>query len=150
MKIRIDQDEAYTLEPEITIHCREIDDRVKNILSALDTQKKKLLGYDDHKEYIIEPAEVLYFESVDGIVFLYGREQVCRTSYTLNEIENGYPGTGFFRCSKSMILNINSIKMLESKLGNRIDALLTNGEHIMISRHYAKQLRIILKEATNV
>jgi len=147
MKIKIDKSDDYELEPEIVIRCREIDDRVKKILSLFDSQKQKLIGFLEQAEHVIDPVEVLYCESVEGIVFIYTRQQVYKSSYTLTDIENAFSESGFFRCSKSMVLNINSIKSLKSELGNRIDALLSNGEHIIISRHYVKQFRKILKEA---
>lgn len=147
MKIRIDQSDRYGLEPEIVIHCREVDDKVEKILSLLDIEKKKLLGFIEHTEHIIPPSDVLYCESVDGVVYIYAKDQVYKSAYTLNDIENAFSQTGYFRCSKSMVLNINAIKSLKSELDNRIDALLSNGEHIIISRHYVKQLRAILKEA---
>ncbi len=147
MNIKIDKNNAYDPEPEIIIRCREIDDKVQNILSLLNMQKKKLLGFIEQTEHVIEQGEVLYCESVEGVVFIYTEKQVYRSTYTLNEIENIFSGAGFFRCSKSMVLNINSIKSLKSEFGNRIDALLSSGEHILISRHYVKQFRIVLKEA---
>lgn len=149
MKLRIEENEAYEQEPEVVIYCKEIDERVQKIISVLDLQKKKLLGTLEQKEYIIEPEVVLYCESVDGVVFIYTFEQVYRSSYTLNDVENIFLDHRFFRCSKSMVLNINSITSLKSEMGNRIDAVLSNGEHIMISRHYAKQFRVILKEASS-
>lgn len=146
MKIRIERNDSHELEPEVVIYCRDINDNVHKILSLLNTYKKKLIGYAEQKEYVIDPYDVLYCESVDGVLFIYTMEQVLKTGYTLYDIESAYSKAGFFRCSKSMVININSIKSLKSELGNRIDALLSNGEHIIISRHYAKQLRTILKE----
>lgn len=116
-------------------------------MSLLDIQKKKLIGFSEQKQYIIDPSEVLYCESVDGTTYIYAKDKVYRTAYTLSDIENTYSDTGYMRCSKSMVLNIHAIKSLRSELGNRIDTLLSNGEHIIISRHYAKELRNILKEA---
>lgn len=147
MKIRIEKNQDFDQEPEVIIRCREVDANVHKILSQLEEPQKKLIGYENHKEYVINPYDVLYCESVDGIVFLYNKERVYRTSYTLNDMEASFSKLGFFRCSKSMVININSIKSLKSELGNRIDARLSNGEHIIISRHYAKQFRSILKEA---
>jgi Response regulator of the LytR/AlgR family len=147
MNIKIDKSDAYDPEPEIVIRCREIDDKVQKILSLLDMREKKLIGFIEQTEYVIDPKEVLYCESVEGIVFIYTEKQVYKSAYILNEIENVFSMAGFFRCSKSIVININSVKSLESEFGNRIDALLSSGEHIIISRHYAKQFRIILKEA---
>jgi len=150
MKIRIDRSDAYESEPELVIHCREVDSEVQKVLSLLDMQKKKLLGFAEQVECVIDPTEVLYCESVDGTVYIYAKDQVYKTAYTLNEIETSFSQTGYFRCSKSMVLNINSVKSLKSELGNRIDALLSNDEHIIISRHYVKQLRTLLKETKSL
>jgi len=40
-----------------------------------------------------------------------------------------------------MIINIDKVKELKSLSSNRIDALLINGEHILISRTYASDFR---------
>lgn len=44
-----------------------------------------------------------------------------------------------------MILNLYKISFLKSEPGNRIRATMENGEQVMISRRYAKELRQILK-----
>lgn len=51
----------------------------------------------------------------------------------------------FFRCSKSMIININRVERLKSLPSNRIDATMQGGEHIMISRTYASDFRRLLR-----
>lgn len=150
MIVRIDKNDAYGQEPEIIIKCRDVDERVNKLLALLDLHKKKLLGFADQKEHLIDPSAVLYCESVDGTVFIYRKDKVYQSAYTLSEIESIFSEMGYFRCSKSIVININSIKSLKSELGNRIDALLSSGEHIIISRHYAKQLRAILKEGGNL
>jgi len=147
MKIRIEKNENFGSEPEVIIRCRDVDERVHHILSLLEEPKKRVIGYANHQEYVLDPADILYCESVDGIVFIYMQDNVYRTAYTLNDIENAFSNLGFFRCSKSMVINIYSIKKLKSELGNRIDAELSNREHIIISRHFAKDFRSILKEA---
>ena len=51
----------------------------------------------------------------------------------------------YFRCSKSMIINVDKVERLKSMSSNRIDATLVNGEHIIISRTYASDFRKLLK-----
>ena len=144
MRIQINKNPNFDGEPEIIINCKDIDEHVHKILTLLEHPTKKLYGYDNQKEYILDPSDILYCESVDGIVFIYQKDSMYRSSYTLNELEAAFSKFGFFRCSKSMVMNINSIKSLKSELGNRIDA------HLIISRHFAKQFRTILKEAGNL
>ena len=144
-EIFVRQREDYPKTPRVVIECKEENQEVKDLVLLLKTKEKKLVGTLEGKEYIIKPRTVLYAESVDGATFLYTKKDVYRTTYTLTEIEGQLKTIGFFRCSKSTVLNINAIDSLTSQIGNRIDAKLVNEEHIVISRRYAKELRSILK-----
>lgn len=139
MKITIEQN--LDTENEIVLRCREIDQEMLEVLSLLNMRNKKILGQKDMENHLIEPWQVLYGESVDAMVFLYTEKDVFKTTHNLAELENAFGDVGFFRCSKSMIINLNAISSFKSQMGNRIDATLKNGEHIIISRHYAKLLR---------
>lgn len=145
MEITVDIKQEYTIEPKVLIQCKQETEEVSEIVGLLESREKKLIGTLNHKEYVLEPKQVLYAESVDSITYLYTKEEVYRASYSLNELEEKYSVRGYFRCSKSVVLNIHAIKELKSEMGNRIDACLENGEHIIISRRYAKQFRAILK-----
>ena len=80
-------------------------------------------------------------ESVEGKTFAYTAKEVYRLNYTLQQLEVLLQRECFFRCSKSMIMNINKVAGLKSLSSNRIDATMENGEHIMISRTYASDFR---------
>ena len=86
---------------------------------------------------VIEPGHILYIESVDGRTFVYTEEDVLQVESTLTQLETQLNAVNFFRCSKSMILNIDKVKKLRSLASNRIDVTLQSGEHIIISRTYA-------------
>ena len=45
------------------------------------------------------------------------------------------------RCSKAMIVNIRKIKSVKAELNGRMIAELLNGEQIIISRAYVKELK---------
>lgn len=145
MKITIENNQNYSSSPHVIIQCKQENEEVQEILNLLHIKDKKMIGILNQKEYIIDPNKVLYGESVDGVTFIYTKEQVYCVSQTLAELESGYKAIGYFRCSKSVVLNIHAIMNLTSEIGNRIDAVLSNGEHIIISRRYAKELRAILK-----
>lgn len=145
MRIEVDIRKEYEKDPHVLIHCREQNQEVQEIVALLETKNQKLIGMKNQQEHIIPPKEVLYAESVDGVTYLYTKEAVYRTTYSLTELEERYRARGYFRCSKSAVLNMHAIESLKSEEGNRIDAALCNGEHIIISRRYAKELRQILK-----
>ena len=57
------------------------------------------------------------------------------------ELEERWAATGLLRCGKSCVVNLYAIRLLRSCGAGRIEAALTTGEKIMISRHYAPALR---------
>lgn len=145
MKISIDKNESYSKVPHVIIRCQNENEEVRELVALLEAREKKLIGTKEQEEHVIRPEQLLYAECVDGATFIYTEEEVYRTMYTLAELSQTYESLGYFRCSKSCVINLNAILKLTSELGNRIDACLINGEHIIISRRYAKELRMILK-----
>lgn len=87
----------------------------------------------------------MYLESVDGVVYAYLADRVLQVKISLWTAAAGFEGRGFLRCSKSMVINLYKISHLKSEPGNRICATMENGEQVMISRKYAKDLRQRLK-----
>ena len=59
----------------------------------------------------------------------------------LYEIEEWLSGGSFFRNSKSQVVNLKKIKSLCPEFGGRIEAVLENGEILMVSRQYSKSLK---------
>lgn len=148
MKLRIETGPEYSNEPEVLIRCQTDNDEVRAIKDFIDKLHNKVTAECDGTDYVLSPDKILYFESVDGKVYIYDRERVYKSDYTLNDIEADFAEWGFFRCSKAIVVNMYSIESLKSEIGNRINATLVNGEHIIISRRYSSTFRKILKEAT--
>jgi len=82
---------------------------------------------------------------VDDKVFAYTDEKVLKIDGTLNSFLMEIQDESFFRCSKSMVINVNRVTSLKSLSSNRIDATMEGGEHIIISRRYASEFRRLLK-----
>lgn len=142
MKVRLHQ--IYQGEEEVVVKYRQMTPEIEEIVKYVERQKKRLLAVKDGQQFVLGVHEVVYLESVDGVTWLYTEKEVYRSNLTLALCETLYDGEGFFRCSKSMVLNIYRIKRLKSMSGSRIDAVMDNGEHVVISRRYAGKLRNIL------
>ncbi|MBO4775403.1 MAG: LytTR family transcriptional regulator DNA-binding domain-containing protein, partial [Lachnospiraceae bacterium] len=94
--------------------------------------------------YIVSLDEILYAESVDKKTFIYTDEKVLSTDKRLYELENILDKRDFFRCSKSVIININKVTRLKPEITRNILATLSNGEVVVISRRYAAELKKLL------
>ena len=132
-------------QDEIVIRYRERTPEIDGIIRSLEQRRDRIFAEKDGAGMLIAPPDVLYLESVDGGVFVYLHNEVARASLMLSAAENIYAADGFFRCSKSMVINIFHISYLKSIAGNRVDVTMDNGEHVIISRRYVRALRSILK-----
>lgn len=132
-------------EDELILKYRNITPEVELILNFMNGEQQKLIGWKDKTLHVLELSQILYIESVDGRTYAYTEEDVLRIDYTLNRLEQLLCDINFFRCNKSMIINIDRVERLRSLPSNRIDATICNGEHIMISRTYASDFRKRLK-----
>lgn len=130
---------------EVIIKYRQMTEQIEDIVCYIEGAGGKLIGIKDGQQVVVRPQSVIYLESVDGSTYLYTEEEVYKSGLTLVAAETAYAEKGYFRCSKSMVVNIYRIARLKSMPGNRIDATMDNGEHIVISRRYAKELRSILR-----
>lgn len=133
---------------EVVIKYRQMNRQIEDIVNYIKGQGQKLLGIKDGQQFFIHPHNIIYLESVEGVTYLYTEKEIYQSNLTLASFETFYAKEGFFRCSKSMIINMYRIRKLKSISGNRIDAAMDNDEHVLISRHYAKEFRNILKEET--
>ena len=132
-------------EDELILRYQRLNSEVEAALRFMNAPPKKLIGEKNDTQAVIDFADVLYVETVDRKTFIYTADDVFRSELTLTQLEEILNTVNFFRCSKSMIINIDKLTTLKSLASNRIDAALCNGEHIIISRTYASEFRKILK-----
>lgn len=140
MKITI-VEPAEGEEDEIIIRCRNMDERMLKLIYALKEGQEKLTGIRDGNYFQIAPREIYYFEAVDNKVFLYLEREVYETKQKLYELEEQFVGTDFFRASKSCIVNLAKVKSVSPAFNGRFEALMKNGERVIISRQYVPVLK---------
>ena len=132
-------------EAELILNYKELDPEVEAAIAFMEKSQKRLIGKKEGQVIVFSPEEVLYFEKVDDKTFAYTDNNVIQVDMSLYSIEVMLDDDRYFRCSKSMIVNVSKVSKLKSLPSNRIDVTLTNGEHIIISRTYASNFRKLLK-----
>lgn len=143
VKITVDESDKYE-EVEIHIKCKQVDGYLAQVIAMIKGQEEKIIGYYQGITQLIEPVEVYYFESVDKKTFAYTKQEVYEVSLRLYELEERYKVQGFFRASKSSIINTNKIKQIIPRINGRIEVVVENGEKLIVSRQYVKNLKEIL------
>ena len=140
MKITVDQTGGG--EVEVILRCREVDEEVLRLLALLRSGLQKLCVWDERRQTVLlNPAEVIWCETVEDHTFVYTDRALYQTGLSLGELESRWGDLGFFRAGKSAVVNLHQIRSLKSCGGGRIEAALPTGERLMVSRHYAPLLR---------
>ena len=132
-------------EDELILNYRQLNTEVEAALAFMEKNQKKLIGKSNGETVVFSPDEILYVEKVDDRTFAYTPDHIIQLDMSLYAVELMLDDEKYFRCSKSMIVNVSKVVRLKSMASNRIDATLVNGEHILISRTYASQFRKLLK-----
>lgn len=140
MKITVEHTECE--ENEVILRCRELDDEMLRLLALVRAGMQKLLVWNEQREMLpLNVSDVVYCETVEEKTFVYTNGSMYQTALTLAELEDRWETLGLLRCGKSCVVNLYAIRRLRSCGAGRIEASLSTGEKILISRHYAPALR---------
>ncbi len=125
---------------EALIKAQTITDDIKAAIELLEGGKRKIPLLKDGETVLLETTAFYYIESVDKRTFVYSKDDCFETRLRLYELEETL-GAYFLRISKSMIVNLKKIKGVKSDLSGRMEATMLNGEKIVISRSYVKEIK---------
>lgn len=129
---------------QVLIQCYIVTNEVESIAHFARTSGSTLPGYLGERIKQIPIQEIFYVEAVDNRVFAYSKNQTYELKCKLYEFERNYHAQHFFRCSKSMLVNLMKIDSVSPVLNGRFSAKLFNGEQVIISRQYVPELKEIL------
>ena len=139
--MKVDIKKVYSENEErAEIHVVILTEEIQNAVDVLENNKRRIPIMDSEETIICPLDRVYYFESVDKRTFVYTKDKCYETKYRLYELE-GMLSYDFFRCSKAMIINIKKIASVKAEFNARMRAVLLNGEEVIISRNYVKDLK---------
>ncbi len=139
MKVKFEKVPTPDKESAV-IKAMAMTEDIQSAIELLEAGSGSIAVTREGQTYLCKIRDIYYIESVDKKTFLYTKNECFETRYRLYELEemlNRY----FLRCSKAMIVNMRKIKAVKSELGGRMNATLLNGEVIVISRSYVKELK---------
>lgn len=140
MKISINIDTDIK-DTEISISCSQLTPKIEKILATLRILDQQLMAVKGDETYILDISKIVYIESVDRKTFVYTCNDYFESKLKLYELEEQLCEYGFFRASKSCVVQLKYIRSLKADINRRIKITLENGEQIMVSRQYAEELK---------
>lgn len=140
MKIEISVDEKAE-DLKISVTCKQLTPDVEKIIAALRMMNHQLTARKEGEIYLLDMAQILYIESVDRKCFLCTADEVYESDFRLYELEQRLAEYGFYRVSKSFLIQLQGIQSLRADIDRKIRITMSNGEQIVASRQYAEQLK---------
>ena len=128
-------------KPEVTIAYSKMTSTIRRVADFVRIVDQTVLCKKECEEYVIAAADIFYVESVDKRTFVYCEEEVYECALRLYELETLLMGGGFVRVSKSILLNIDKLNGVKTLANSRLEATLTNGECICVTRKYLKDMK---------
>ena len=139
--MKVDIRKVYSENEErAETHAVTLTEEIQNAVDILENNKRSIPVINSEETIMCTLDRVYYFESVDKRTFVYTKDKCYETKYRLYELEEMIP-YDFFRCSKAMIINIKKIASVKAEFNARMRAVLLNGEEVVISRNYVKDLK---------
>lgn len=132
---------SHNRDEEIMIKCYDPQADWVRYVKCVQNDQYELLGNRDGKIHRLNLKDVYYFEVVDNKSFIYCKNAVYESKLKLYEFEEKSKGTVFFRASKSMVLNADTIECILPSISGRFEAVLLNGEKVTVSRKYVSVLK---------
>ena len=139
MKVRFEQMSSESEEEAIIRAVNKTAD-IQMAIDLLENGSGTIPVLKDGATMFIRMQAIYYVESVDKKTFIYTKEGCYESKNRLYELEEMLEFF-FMRCSKAMIINLRKIRSVKNDIGGRMSATLLNGEVIVISRSYVKELK---------
>lgn len=134
MKIKND-----TKSLSIGIEFDSFDEKDK-VLASIQNMNTKIPCYKREKKYLLNIDSIYYIDLIDKNTFIFTKDDCFESPLWLYQIEE-LLNEDFIRASKSTLFNMQHIKSLKADIGSRVIVYLDNGDQILVSRKYAKNLK---------
>ena len=140
MKITININ-ADVKDTDVVINCNQLSPEIERVLATLRILNQQMMVTKDNETHILDVPEIIYVEAIDRKTFVYTKNEIYESKLKLYEMEEKLIKCGFFRVSKSCLVQLQYIKSLKNDIDRKIRLTLKSGEQIMVSRQYADEMK---------
>ncbi len=94
--------------------------------------------------HVVALTEILAFESEEGIVLAYTKEENFVTDFSLKFLENNLDTEAFYRCHRGFIVRIDAITKIAPWGAGTFQLTLSNSKIVPLARSRASELRALM------
>ena len=133
-------------ETEVQITYSVMDKTVNRIISLVKSVDKQLECYSGNTVKMVNVSDVYYIESIDKKTIVFCDNENFSSKNRLYQIYEKLSGSGFVQISKYCIVNINKLEKIKTLANSHLEAVLSNGKCLYVTRKYLTGIKRLLKE----
>jgi DNA-binding LytR/AlgR family response regulator len=119
---------------------------VERIVSLIKSLDQQIECYADDSIKRVSVSDIYYIESIDKKTVVFGEKENYQNRKRLYQIYEELADNGFVQISKYCILNINKLEKITPLLNSHMEAVLSNGKCLYVTRKYLAGIKQKLKE----
>jgi DNA-binding LytR/AlgR family response regulator len=119
---------------------------VENILSLLKSLDKQIDCYSDDAIKMVNVNDIYYIESIDKKTIVFCEKGNYQVKKRLYQIFDELSDNGFVQISKYCIMNINKLEEIKTLNNSHLEAVLSNGKCLYVTRKYLANIKQLLQE----
>jgi DNA-binding LytR/AlgR family response regulator len=145
MLIKLEQNETKK-DIEIHISYPQKNKTVERLISLIKSIDVQIHCYSDDELRLVNAFDIFYVESVDKKTIVCCEKENFSVKERLYQINEKLKPAGFVQINKYCILNINKLEKIKPLPNSNLEAVLTNGIHLNVSRKFLADIKKILQE----
>lgn len=132
-------------KPQVIIKTDAMSTFVKDILNSLESvnsvHPQKIMVKEDDRDIILNLKEVLFCESVEGIIYIHTPENIYKLRQSLAEFEKSLPEY-FARISRAAVANLAKVQEINRNLhGSSLMKFTESNKQTTVSRRFYKPVK---------
>ena len=143
--MRVEQRQVKDHPLTVIVEYPEYDKSVDNLIKKIKNMSISFTGKSDGKTVSIDLSDIYYIENVERKIFLYSRKDMYRYDGSMQDIDSSIADTDLVRISRTCFMNVSHLKEIMQIKNSHLEAVLDNGEKLIVSRKYLKDIKKIFR-----
>ncbi|MBQ1297819.1 MAG: LytTR family DNA-binding domain-containing protein [Eubacteriales bacterium] len=143
--MRVEQRQVKDQPLTVIVEYPEYDKSVDNLINKIKNMSISFTGKSDGKTVSIDISDIYYIENVERKIFLYSKKDIYRYDGSMADIDSSISETDLVRISRTCFMNVSHLKEIMQIKNSHLEAVLDNGEKLIVSRKYLKDIKKIFR-----
>ena len=143
--MRVEKRQVKDQPLTVIVEYPEYDKSVDNLINKIKNMSISFTGKSDGKTVSIDISDIYYIENVERKIFLYSKKDIYRYDGSMADIDSSISETDLVRISRTCFMNVSHLKEIMQIKNSHLEAVLDNGEKLIVSRKYLKDIKKIFR-----